>query len=172
MYRIDDASAAATMPPPEAAGTEGFFTEGNPGSGVPATRVRASWLNAIQEELRAVIVAGGITPTKVLTNQLLAAIKAVAVGQFTQNLTQNGWIKFPNGLIMQWGSATVIGTSPSTVTYPTTFPAAVLLTISNIQSSTNSTTVATGVSSSTLSGLSLIAAVSTGVQVSWLAFGV
>lgn len=171
MYRIDDASAAATMPPPEAAGTEGFFTEGNPGSGVPATRVRASWLNAIQEELRAVIVAGGITPTKVLTNQLLAAIKAVAVGQFTQNLTTNGWVQLPNGLILQWGAATVTGSTATVITLPTTFPVASLGSLAVIQSSTNATTFSVGVTVVSTSTISLISSTSGGVQANWWALG-
>jgi hypothetical protein len=60
MFRIDDPSATASLPAPEAAGTEGYWTEGNPGSGVPATLERASWFNMVQEELRAVVVAGGL----------------------------------------------------------------------------------------------------------------
>jgi hypothetical protein len=36
MYRIDDATAATLLPAPEAAGTEGYFTEGNPTAGTPA----------------------------------------------------------------------------------------------------------------------------------------
>ena len=60
MYRIDDATAATSLPAPEAAGAEGFFTEGNPATGTPATNVRGSWLNMIQEELRAVVVARGL----------------------------------------------------------------------------------------------------------------
>ncbi|BCF88661.1 hypothetical protein [Paraburkholderia largidicola] len=74
MYRIDDATAATSLPAPEAASAEGFFTEGNPATGTPATNVRGSWLNMIQEELRAVVVAAGLTPSKTTYNQLLAAI--------------------------------------------------------------------------------------------------
>jgi len=80
MYRIDDSTAATSLPAPEAAGTEGFFTEGNPVAGTPATNVRGSWLNMIQEEIRAVVVAAGLTPSKTTYNQLLAAIKIFAVG--------------------------------------------------------------------------------------------
>jgi hypothetical protein len=81
MFRIDDPSAAASLPAPEAAGTEGYWTEGNPGSGVPATLERASWFNMVQEELRAVVVAGGLTPSKTSYNQLLNAIKALTSGR-------------------------------------------------------------------------------------------
>lgn len=84
MYRIDDPSAAATLPTPEAANTEGYWTEGNPGTGTPATLVRASFLNMLQEELRAIPVAAGLTPSKTTYNQILSALKAMfspVVGQ-------------------------------------------------------------------------------------------
>jgi hypothetical protein len=76
MYRIDDPTAAATLPTPEAALTEGYWTEGNPGSGIPATLERASWFNMIQEELRNVVLAGGLTPSKTTYTQLRDAINA------------------------------------------------------------------------------------------------
>jgi hypothetical protein len=77
MYRIDDATAATSLPAPEAAGIEGYFTEGNPATGTPATKVRGSWLNMIQEELRAVVVAAGLTPSKTTYTQLRDAIKSL-----------------------------------------------------------------------------------------------
>jgi hypothetical protein len=77
MFRIDDATAATSLPTPEAAGTEGYWTEGNPATGVPATLERASWFNMIQEELRAVVVAAGLTPSKTTYNQVLSAIKRI-----------------------------------------------------------------------------------------------
>jgi hypothetical protein len=80
MYRTDGATAATSLPTPESALTGGFFTEGNATSGTPATNVRASWLNVIQEELRAVVVAGGLTPSKTTYNQVLDAIKALVPG--------------------------------------------------------------------------------------------
>ncbi|CAE6812167.1 hypothetical protein R69746_05674 [Paraburkholderia aspalathi] len=81
MYRIDDPSASATLPTPEAALTEGYWTEGNPGTGTPATLERASWFNMIQEELRAIAVAGGLTPSKTTYNQVLLAIKRLVQNQ-------------------------------------------------------------------------------------------
>ena len=77
MYRIDDPTASVTLPTPEAALTEGYWTEGNPGTGTPATLERASWFNMIQEELRAIVVAGGLTPSKTTYNQILTAIRAM-----------------------------------------------------------------------------------------------
>jgi hypothetical protein len=75
MYRIDDATAATSIPAPEAAGTEGYFTEGNPATGTPATKVRGSWLNMIQEELCAILAAAGITRSKTTYNQVNQALQ-------------------------------------------------------------------------------------------------
>ena len=52
------------------------FTEGNPGTGTPATRVEAEWLNVIQAELVAVVEAASITldQTGVDRDQVLEAI--------------------------------------------------------------------------------------------------
>lgn len=80
MRRIDDPSAVASMPVPEASGTEGFFTEGVPGT-LPATLVRASWLNAIQEELMAIIIASGQSSSKTDVKQLLKALNSTGVFQ-------------------------------------------------------------------------------------------
>ncbi|WP_250533560.1 hypothetical protein [Caballeronia sp. AZ10_KS36] len=92
MFRIDDATAASSLPTPEAAGTEGYWTEGNPATGTPATLVRASFLNMVQEELRAIVVAGGLTPSKTAYNQVLSAIKALTNGKLlnVQTFTSNG----------------------------------------------------------------------------------
>lgn len=75
MFRIDDATAATSLPAPETAGTEGYFTEGNPATGTPATKVRGSWLNMIQEELCAILAAAGIVRSKTSYNQVNAALQ-------------------------------------------------------------------------------------------------
>jgi hypothetical protein len=75
MFRIDDPSAATSLPAPEAAGTEGYWTEGNPASGTPATIERASWFNMIQEELCSILAAAGITRAKTSYNQVNAALQ-------------------------------------------------------------------------------------------------
>lgn len=98
MFRIDDPTAAVALPTPETAGAEGYFTEGSPTAGTPATNVRGSWLNMIQEELRAIVVAGGLTPAKTVYSQVLAAIRTIIQtytignGQTTQNvLASRAW---------------------------------------------------------------------------------
>ncbi len=48
MFGIDHATAAEAEPARPAAGTAGYFTDGNPGSGTPATIVPAWFLNMLQ----------------------------------------------------------------------------------------------------------------------------
>lgn len=66
------------------------YTEGNPGTGVPATQVAADHLNMIQRELVALVVAGGLTPTKGVDNQVVLAL---ATGLLTR-LMKNGNTEF------------------------------------------------------------------------------
>ncbi len=87
MFRIDDATAAGSLPTPETAGTEGFFTEGNPATGTPATKVRGSWLNMIQEELCSILAAAGITRAKTTYNQVLTAIRQLIQGATFQSIS-------------------------------------------------------------------------------------
>ncbi len=67
MHRIDTTTALPG----------GAFTEGDPTIPVAATEVSADWLNAVQEELVAVILAAGIELAKTSNGQLLAAIRAL-----------------------------------------------------------------------------------------------
>ncbi|ARL91031.1 hypothetical protein [Burkholderia pseudomallei] len=75
MYQIDNASAATSQPASTAAGTAGFFTDGNPATATPATIVPAEWLNSVMMELINVVNAGGVTPTKNQFNNVLTALK-------------------------------------------------------------------------------------------------
>ena len=84
------------------------FTEGNPSTGLQATRITARFLNMIQEELAKTIEAAGIPLDPALDNQLAAAIPRLieieleegtgALGQFRvmiEDALQNGgtWTK-------------------------------------------------------------------------------
>lgn len=77
MYQIDNATAVAVRPAATAAGTAGWFTDGNPGGGVPATIVPGEFLNMLMAELMALPAAVGITLSKASSNQVLAAISAM-----------------------------------------------------------------------------------------------
>lgn len=88
MYQIDNSTAATTQPAATAAGTAGFFTDGNPATSTPATIVPAEWLNAVMMELSNVVTAAGLTLSKPTYNQVLAAIKRL--GQSTIILADTG----------------------------------------------------------------------------------
>lgn len=107
MYRIDDPSASPTLPTPEAANTEGYWTEGNPATGTPATLERASWFNMIQEELRAIVVAGGLTPSKTTYTQVLQAIQAL-IAQPANNKV-SGVVGQARNLVMTVAAASASG---------------------------------------------------------------
>ena len=74
MFRIDNTSSVTTPPPVPPAGAPGFFTNGNPTSGLQATIVDDWWANMVQEEILAVVNAAAITPSKTNNAQLLAAL--------------------------------------------------------------------------------------------------
>lgn len=79
MYRIDNGTAAGSLPDPTAEGPnpDGYFTGGNPGTGTPATRVDAEWLNMVQEEIAGVIEGAGDNLNKSDRGQLFDAIAAL-----------------------------------------------------------------------------------------------
>lgn len=77
MHRIDHPTAVSVLPAPGAPGTPGYFTEGDPVGGVPATVVTKDWANSVQEELAAVILAAGLSLDKAENDQLLTAIMAL-----------------------------------------------------------------------------------------------
>ena len=70
MHRIDHATAAP--------GNQ--FTEGNPATATPATKVTDDWLNDVQENVCAVIEAAGIALVKGTTTQLRDAIQSMITG--------------------------------------------------------------------------------------------
>lgn len=78
MHQYDDPTAAAVMPTPTAAGTPGFYRDGNAGAGIAPALVRAEQLNAIQMELLNILDEAGITPDKSDYTQVAAAIVAIA----------------------------------------------------------------------------------------------
>lgn len=79
MYRIDDPTADASDP------AKPIYTEGNPGTGTPATIVRAAALNQIQEELAYLVEQGGGTLSAADTTQVytkIAAMIAAGAGNY------------------------------------------------------------------------------------------
>lgn len=104
MFRIDHPTAVAAKPTPEAAGTPGFFTKGDPVGGIPATVVTDDWANSIQEELISILAAAEIEPDKAQTDQVLNALRAmgldrkIATAAQAQALTDDTTIITPKKL--------------------------------------------------------------------------
>jgi hypothetical protein len=69
MHRIDAADHDGNL-----------FSEGNPATGTPGTKVSAAWLNAVQEELCNAIGLAGIVLNKAVSTQLRAALEKLAGG--------------------------------------------------------------------------------------------
>ena len=88
MFQTDQATAATVLPTPAAAGTQGYFTNGNPGAGVPATILDADFMNMLMLELANVVTGAGLTLSKTTYNQVLSAIKRI--GQNTIVLADTG----------------------------------------------------------------------------------
>lgn len=80
MYQIDNSTVVADQPASTAAGTAGFFSDGNPATGAAATIVPAEFLNMVMVEMLGVLSAGGVTPSKNTYNQLATSIKALIQG--------------------------------------------------------------------------------------------
>ena len=78
MQKIGESTASANA--------QGEFTEGNPGSGVAATLLKAAWLNAVQRELVHVVEGAGLTLDAADDSQILKAIQAIQVNA-------NTWLK-------------------------------------------------------------------------------
>lgn len=81
MFQTDQSTAASSLPTPASAGTQGYFTNGNPASGVAATIVDADFLNMTMLELVNIVTAAGLTLSKTTYNQVLLAIKRLVQNQ-------------------------------------------------------------------------------------------
>lgn len=109
MQRVTRSTAVAVLPaPPAGAGSPGYFTGGDAGTGTSATVPGYEWFNMIQEELMSVVLAAGLTPSAASADQLLAAIQflisvgtvpAGTVAHFCSTSAPTGWIK-ANGALL------------------------------------------------------------------------
>jgi hypothetical protein len=95
VHRIDDPTAAPSLPAPRPAGTPGYFTEGSAGSGgFPATVVRYEFMNMVQEEFAHVVESAGMPLDKTNNRQLLLALAQIFSGGFSL-VTSGGTVIVP-----------------------------------------------------------------------------
>ncbi len=69
------------------------FTDGNPGTGVPGTKVEENWLNAVQEEICNLLEGMGVTLVKGTNDQLLDACVSAATPQMIVRRDASGRAK-------------------------------------------------------------------------------
>lgn len=119
MYRIDNATSVTTAPDVPAAGTEKYWTNGDPGAGVAATKLDSWWFNMIQEEIRKVVVDAGLIPNKNDNTQLSQAIqnRIAAAGSGIPSGTLHPW---PTEVVPE-GYLLCNGAPVSRITYPNLF---------------------------------------------------
>lgn len=75
MYQIDNDSASQSLPPSTSNGTPGFFTDGNPATGLAATVLPAEFMNMIMLELTYLVTQSGQTLSKSDHTQVTQAVK-------------------------------------------------------------------------------------------------
>lgn len=147
MDRVFEAGAVLVAPSAPAGPSTGYVTGGNPVGGVPATKPGPWWFHMITEEIRAVLVAAGLTPDHTNLGQLAAAIPLLSpafatnaevwagaltnkvvspagLASFAKSLAANGYARLAGGLIVQWGQATSSASNPVSVTFPLAYPTA------------------------------------------------
>ncbi|NMY09044.1 hypothetical protein HBO38_11425 [Pseudomonas veronii] len=114
MFQIDNSTAVAAIPAPTPAGSAGYFTDGNPATGVSATILPAEFMNMLMMENLNVLAAGGITPAKGQYNQL-----SLAIAKIVQSGAAGAASETTAGILKLSTNAQVIaGTDDSTAITP------------------------------------------------------
>lgn len=85
MKQIDNSTAVASMPAPSADGTPGFFSDGDPSSGVQPTILPAEFMNMVMMELVNLVTAAGLTPSKTTLTQVRDAVQAIGTTSYASN---------------------------------------------------------------------------------------
>ncbi|EMF0720101.1 tail fiber protein [Citrobacter freundii] len=123
MFHVDNSTGVPVMPQPSPVTSEAelFFTEG--GNGVPPTYPGPDWFNIIQSELLNIVRTAGISPDKMDSTQLLAALGRLflkrnnpfgdiaqdgpeAIATALSNLGLGEGSALPVGVPVPWPSAT------------------------------------------------------------------
>ncbi|EHL99395.1 hypothetical protein HMPREF9946_03157 [Acetobacteraceae bacterium AT-5844] len=101
--------------------------------------------NWLYGQMASVMADAGVTPTASNMGLLLASLNGSYArrSDFANSLNQNGYIKTPGGVIIQWGRGTTPPsgqtTAGATVVFPIAFPTATLCVVANSNGPANST---------------------------------
>ncbi|HDR1022163.1 TPA: hypothetical protein QB352_001425 [Pasteurella multocida] len=104
-------------------------------------------------------IAGKANTNHTHTVSQITDFKQGVSRQFTQNISENGWTKLPNGLILQWGKVLNPTKKPyvKDITFPLTFPSKCFLIIVTHKLDTNAYhTYAAGYNQITRSNFKLV----------------
>ena len=118
MQRIDSSTSVATLPTPSPTNTPGYFSKPVLANGFIGTQVTQDWLNSVQEEIVSVIVAGGVSLSKSLFNNLLTAIQNLIRNFVGNGLTPIGSIMMFSGSVAPVGWAFCDGQTVNGITTP------------------------------------------------------
>ncbi len=104
------------------------------------------------------------------------ALQALTAAGFAGNksLAANGYYKLPGGFVIQWGSASIAGTSQSTITFPTAFPTScdsVTVSWNDAPTGSGVPAASAGAGSITASNFVLASGSSATHTIGWIAFG-
>lgn len=114
MFQIDNSTAVAAIPASTTQGPTGYFTDGNPATGVPATILPAEFMNMLMMENLNVLTAAGITPAKNQFNQL-----ALAIAKIVQNGAAGSASEAAAGILkLSTSSLVIAGIDDSTAVTP------------------------------------------------------
>ena len=115
--------AAASAPTAPGTPSVGYPSNGNAGTGTPATRPGQYWFHQIGEELRAVIVAGSLAPDSGTLTQVRDAISAMIDSAVAGALMPAGAIAYVSQTAVPTGWIKANGAAVSRTTYATLFAA-------------------------------------------------
>lgn len=107
MDRTYESGAAGSPPSAPASPSSGYPTAGSPSPPVPATKPGPWWYHMMTEEIRAVIVAAGLTPDHTDVTQLAQAIQALFVANQKAVVINSATFEASvvDGEVVQWDSA-------------------------------------------------------------------
>lgn len=114
MYQYDDPTVTANLPVSTAAGTAGYFTDGNPAGGQPATILRAEFMNMLMMELVNAIAGAGITPSKSTFTQLKEAIEAYITARAASS-SDAGIVALSTNAETQDGELSTVAVTPASL---------------------------------------------------------
>jgi len=90
---------------------------------------------------------------------------------FTQSLAASGWVKLPNGFILQWGSFSIVSGGTISTNFPIAFPSLCKVYISPIGSYIAQVMAQNIITGKTLTGFTTVCGQPISVTMDWLAIG-